>query len=159
MRDWEEDAGESAGEFPRVRAVVAADAAAVKPLLDQLGYALEPAEIERRITRIAGAAGHCQLVAEDDAGTPTALLHVYGRAALEKPPEAVVQALVVRDGVRGRGLGRAMMAVAEKWAAAQGYRYVSLGSQVDRDAAHAFYRRLGYVRYATSHQFRKTLPG
>ena len=86
-----------------------------------------------------------------------ALLHVYGRAALEKPPEAVVQALVVREGIRGKGVGRLMMARAEEWAVAQGYRYVSLSSQVARDAAHDFYRRLGYERYATSHQFRKRL--
>ncbi len=145
------------GESPRVRDVVVGDGPALKPLLDQLGYALEVAEIERRIARVAGAAGHCLVMAEDEAGLPIALLHVYGRDALEKPPEAVVQALVVRDGIRGRGLGRRMMALVERWAAAQGYRHVSLSSQTSRDGAHAFYRGLGYKVYGTSHQFRKTL--
>jgi len=59
--------------------------------------------------------------------------------------------------IRGRGLGRRMMALAERWAAAQGYRHVSLSSQTSRDGAHAFYRGLGYKVYGTSHQFRKTL--
>jgi len=144
-------------ESLRVRDVVAGDGVAIKPLLRQLGYALETAEIERRIARVAGAAGHCLVMAEDEAGLPIALLHVYGRDALEKPPEAVVQALVVRDGSRGRGIGRAMMALAERWAAAQGYRHVALSSQTSRDHAHAFYRRLGYGLYGTSHQFRKAL--
>lgn len=146
-------------EGPSIRPVVAGDGPAVKPLLDQLGYPLAVAEIERRIARIAGAAGHCLLVAENDAGMPVALLHVYGRDAVEKSPEAVVQALVVRDGVRGQGLGRIMMARAEEWATAAGYRHVSLSSQVGRDGAHAFYRSLGYDLNATSHHFRKTLGG
>ncbi len=147
----------SSGVLPRVRPVTAADAGALKPLLAQLGYALEDAEIRQRIGRIAGAAGQYLVVAEDTDGAPMALLHVYGRAALEKPPEAVVQALVVRDGLRGQGVGRAMMALAEAWARQAGYRHVSLSSQVSRAEAHAFYEGLGYARYATSHQFRKTL--
>lgn len=148
---------EPAGVLPRVRAATASDAAALEPLLAQLGYALEEAEIRRRIERIGAAGGQYLVVAEDADGALMALLHVYGRAALEKPPEAVVQALVVRDGVRGQGVGRAMMALAEQWARDAGYRHVSLSSQVSREAAHAFYEGLGYARYATSHQFRKTL--
>jgi GNAT superfamily N-acetyltransferase len=141
----------------RVRPVTAADAAALRPLLAQLGYALDEDAIRQRIGRIADAGGHYLVTAEDAKGSLVALLHVYGRAALEKPPEAVVQALVVRDCLRGRGVGRAMMALAERWAADAGYRYVSLSSQVSRDGAHAFYEGLGYARYATSHQFRKAL--
>ena len=141
-----------------IRPVTAADTGALRPLLEQLGYALTEAEIKRRIARLVVSAEHCLVLAGGADGTPDALLHVYGRPALEKPPEAVVQALVVRDAARGRGIGQAMMAYAEDWAVAHGYRHVSLSSQVDREAAHEFYRRLGYDRYATSHHFRKTIP-
>jgi GNAT superfamily N-acetyltransferase len=144
------------GDF-RVRPVAVGDAAALGPLLAQLGYALDEGEIRQRIARIAAAGEHYLMAAEDSEGSLIALLHVYGRAALEKPPEAVVQALVVEDRLRGRGVGRAMMALAEQWARDAGYRCVSLGSQISRDGAHAFYEGLGYARYATSHQFRKTL--
>ena len=144
-------------EHFQVRPVAMEDAAALRPLLAQLGYALDEAEIRRRIGRIAAAGGHCLVAAEEPDGALIAFLHVYGRAALEKPPEAVVQALVVQDSLRGRGIGRAIMALAEQWARDAGYRYVSLGSQVARDDAHSFYEGLGYARYATSHQFRKTL--
>lgn len=152
-----ESSVKSPGQALRIRDVAAGDGAAIKPLLDQLGYALDVAEIERRIARIAGSDGHCLVLAEDAAGAPMALLHVYGRDALEKPPEAVVQALVVRDWLRGLGLGRAMMARAEEWTAARGYRHVALSSQTSRDGAHAFYGSLGYTLYATSHQFRKEI--
>ena len=158
MENSKERSPDRDDEAPRIRDVVVGDGAAIKPLLDQLGYALDVSEIERRIARVAGAGGHCLVLAEDEAGIPMALLHVYGREALEKPPEAVVQALVVRDGLRGRGLGRAMMARAEEWAAAQGYRHIALSSQTSRDGAHAFYQGLGYALYATSHQFRKKIP-
>jgi GNAT superfamily N-acetyltransferase len=141
----------------RIRPVTPADAPALRPLLAQLGYALETVEIAARIARVAAAEGHYLMLAEGTDGAPDALLHVFGRAVLEKPAEAVVQALVVRDGLRGRGLGRAMMALAEAWARQAGYRHISLSSQVSRDDAHAFYERLGYARYATSHQFRKAL--
>lgn len=141
----------------RVRPVGEGDAAALKPLLAQLGYALDEGEIRERIGRIAASREQHLVLAEAPDGAPIALLHVYGRAALEKPPEAVVQALVVRDGLRGRGIGRAMMVLAERWASDAGYRHVSLSSQVARDEAHVFYERLGYSRYATSHLFRKAL--
>jgi ribosomal protein S18 acetylase RimI-like enzyme len=143
----------------RIRPVTAEDAAGLVPLLDQLGYRLDVPEIQQRIRRILGDREHCLLLAESEDVTPQALLHVYGRSALEKPPEAVVQALVVRDTGRGRGLGRRMMALAEEWAAGRGYRYVSLSSQTSRRDAHAFYEGLGYARYATSHQYRKTIGG
>lgn len=154
---WRKNGRMAKTEDFRVRPVTAADAAALRPLLAQLGYALDEGEIRQRIGRIAAAGGHYLVAAEGADGSLVALLHIYGRAALEKPPEAVVQALVVRDGLRGGGVGRAMMGFAERWAREAGYSYVSLGSQVARDDAHAFYERLGYTRYATSHQFRKTL--
>lgn len=140
-----------------IRPVTASDTGALRPLLEQLGYALSEAEIKKRIARLVVSRDHCLVLAAGEDRAPVALLHVYGRPALEKPPEAVVQALVVREEARGLGLGQAMMAYAETWAAAHGYRHVSLSSQVERDGAHEFYRRLGYSRYATSHHFRKTI--
>lgn len=140
-----------------IRPVTASDTGALRPLLEQLGYALGEAEIKKRIARLVLSSEHCLVRAGGEDGAPLALLHVFGRPALEKPPEAVVQALVVREEARGCGVGQAMMAYAEAWAAAHGYRHVSLSSQVERDGAHDFYRRLGYDRYATAHHFRKTI--
>ena len=141
-----------------IRAAAPGDSAALRPLLEQLGYALDEAEIAARVGLLAGAEDHILLVAEAPGGDLHAAMHVYGRPALEKPPEAVVQSLVVVAGRRGSGLGGMMMAHAESWAEQAGYRSISLASQVSRDGAHAFYERLGYARYATSHQFRKRLP-
>ena len=51
------------------------------------------------------------------------------------------------------------MAYAERWSADRGYASVTLASHVSRDAAHAFYRALGYDNAGTSNLFRKELGG
>ncbi|HZU90798.1 MAG TPA: GNAT family N-acetyltransferase, partial [Stellaceae bacterium] len=78
------------------------------------------------------------------------------RPAFDKPPEVVVQAIVVDAAGRGRGIGKSLMAAAEDWAAGRGYDSVSLYSRTARAAAHAFYAALGYEPVATSHLFRRT---
>ncbi len=132
------------------------DVEAAQDLLGQLGYSLDLAEVRRRYTAVIRSPEHVILVAEQD-GRVIALCHIYARPALDKPPEAVVQALVVDQADRGSGLGKTMMKAAEAWAASRCYTSVALGSHVSRADAHAFYSGLGYRIEATSHQFRKIL--
>jgi ribosomal protein S18 acetylase RimI-like enzyme len=80
---------------------------------------------------------------------------VFRRPALEKPCEAIVQALVTDAGVRGRGLGNALMRLAEEWASARGLESIALHTR----KAQAFYEGLGYNRVASSDLMRKTLHG
>jgi GNAT superfamily N-acetyltransferase len=63
----------------------------------------------------------------------------------------VVQALVVDDLARGRGIGEVLMGEAEAWAARRGLAATSLYTRTDRDRAHAFYERIGYRLKGTSH--------
>ena len=56
---------------------------------------------------------------------------------------------------RSRGVGEALMQVAEAWARGKGCTSVALYSRVDRDRAHRFYERLGYEKKAASAQLRK----
>jgi ribosomal protein S18 acetylase RimI-like enzyme len=133
-----------------------ADLPAVLGLLEQLGYAMDADELARRYASVAAEQRHHVLVAEAE-GRVAGAMHVYARPALEKPPEAIVQSLVVDRSARGRGIGRALMEAAETWAAERGFGSVALTSQVTREEAHAFYERLGYERIATSLLLRKTL--
>ena len=139
-----------------VRTVEARDVVAVRQLLDQLGYSLEPEAVLRRLDAISKAHRHGLFIAEMDE-QPVALLHLFERPALEKPPEAVVQALVVERTRRAGGIGRQMMMFAKHWARERGLPSVCLASRIDRCASHAFYTTLGYERVATSHMFRKEL--
>jgi GNAT superfamily N-acetyltransferase len=137
-----------------VRTVQAGDVAAARQLLGQLGYSLEPEEVRRRLEAVSKRQGHGVFIAEMSS-EPVALLLLFERPALEKPPEAVVQALVVDRSCRASGIGRHMMAFAERWARERGLPSVCLTSRIDRCGSHAFYTRLGYGRVATSHMFRK----
>lgn len=140
-----------------IRLAVRSDAAAIRPLLLQLGYDLDAEEVRRRLAAVQTSADHAAMIAELPNGHVVGLLHVYARPAIEKSSEAVVQALVIDEASRQSGLGKSMMAYAERWAANRGYASVSLASYVSRDGAHAFYRALGYEDAGTSNLFRKEL--
>jgi GNAT superfamily N-acetyltransferase len=140
----------------RIRAMTRADLPAARDLLDQLGYKLAIEEVARRFAAVVSAPGHAAMVAEA-AGRVAGLVHVYARPALENPPEAIVQALVVEDARRRGGVGRALMAAAEAWAIARGLRSLALSSNSARSGAHAFYHALGYRTAATSLILRKDL--
>lgn len=71
-------------------------------------------------------------------------------------PSAVVEDVCVDQAVRGRGIGRAMMAFAMKAAAEQGCYKLTLSSNLRREEAHAFYRSLGFEQHGLS--FRVGLP-
>ena len=139
-----------------LRAMTQDDLPSIEPLLVQLGYDIERDEVARRLATVMACPGHCLEVAERD-GRLIGFIHFFARAALEKPPEVIVQALVVDAGVRGGGIGQQLMRRAEEWAADNGYTSVALGTQTSRDDAHAFYERIGYRVAATSHLMRKAI--
>jgi GNAT superfamily N-acetyltransferase len=141
-----------------IREMGLTDIATCRLLLSQLGYDLNPQELKRRYEAIREKQDHAIFVGEQD-GQVVALLHVYERPAFDKPPEIIVQALVVDENSRGTGVGKAMMNRAECWAADRKFSSVALTSSVSRSDAHSFYNEIGYKVTATSHLFRKELGG
>lgn len=139
-----------------VRRMTSDDLLAAQSLLSQLGYPLDFQELQRRFQAVSHTQDHALIAAEQN-GQVTALCHIYARPALDKPPEAIVQALVVDRASRGTGIGKVMMAAAEAWARDRGFTSVALSSQITRSEAHSFYEAIGYRVAATSHLFRKTL--
>lgn len=141
-----------------IRPMTAGDLPATQELLLQLGYPLSSEELRQCYEAVVGAANHTLMLAEQ-AGRVVAFCHVYARPALDKPPEAIVQALVVDLASRGSGMGKTMMTAVETWARDRGFTSVALTSSMTRAEAHAFYEAIGYQRTATSHMFRKYLAG
>jgi GNAT superfamily N-acetyltransferase len=127
-----------------------ADMARVRRLIAQLADVPDEAEFHGRFERVAAEPGHRIIVAEM-AGEVVGVLHVFERPALEKPCEAIVQALVVDDARRGRGIGEALMREAEAWAATRKLASTALYTRIDRERARMFYERIGYRLKATSH--------
>jgi GNAT superfamily N-acetyltransferase len=61
----------------------------------------------------------------------------YGRYAL-------IRRFVVADGMRGRGVGRQLLAAAQERAEAAGCAFLELTVDVTNPEAHAFYKRSGF---------------
>jgi ribosomal protein S18 acetylase RimI-like enzyme len=127
-----------------------ADLPMVHRLIGQLADAPDEAEFRVRFERVSATAGHRIIVAEMGSEI-LGVLHVFERPALEKPCEAVVQALVVDGERRGAGIGESLMREAEAWAARRNLASTALYTRVDRDRARMFYERIGYRLKATSH--------
>jgi len=139
-----------------IREMTRDDLTVLPGLLAQLGYDIPANEVRRRFDMVDAAPDH-ELIVAETAGRLVDMVHVYFRPAIEKPPQAVVQALVVDTNGRRAGVGRALMAAAEHWARERDLGSVALSSQIQRDDAHAFYARLGYRQTATSHALQKAL--
>jgi GNAT superfamily N-acetyltransferase len=139
-----------------VREIADADIPIATVLLGQLGYEMTQDEMARRLAIVLRDSSHRVWVCEAN-GRVVGVLHAFFRPALEKPPEVVVEALVVEAAQRSRGVGERLMAEAEVFARRFPNASVSLYSGTQRIDAHRFYERLGYIRSGTSALMRKKL--
>jgi len=141
----------------RVREAAATDAPAIAMLLGQLGYPSAADAIPARLAGLAGERRTLALVAEHE-GTVVGLITAHFVAAIHADePLALLTALVVHDGTRGHGVGRALVGRAELWARTLGALRLSVLTATHRQEAHRFYEHLGYVK--TGVRFTKTLTG
>jgi RimJ/RimL family protein N-acetyltransferase len=131
------------------------DAERVAALLTALGYPHDRDQASARLLAWAAEAQGEVLVAEagaDEAEANEAGGAVAGVVAVHRVPSferpgafARIVALSVDARHRRAGVGRRLMAAAERWAAARGCATVEVTSLRSRDDAHGFYRALGYV--------------
>ena len=127
----------------QVRDAVREDASAIADLLGELGYPASAAEIPARLGAVSEVPGRV-LVAED-AGAVIGLASVTRLTLLHRAgPVALLSALVVQARRRGEGVGRALVAVAERQAAAWGCETLELTSRDERHRTHRFYVGLGF---------------
>lgn len=129
---------------PRIRAATEHDASQLPDLLDQLGYPASAEEIQLRLRQV-GQYPQAQVwvAADADVLVGLASCHMF-RSVHASAPVAWLTTLVVRASHHGRGIGRALVSVAEEWARSRGAVRLSLTSGTQRAAAHAFYARIGY---------------
>jgi predicted N-acetyltransferase YhbS len=140
-----------------VRGIARADAAAVRELSIQLGYEASQAEIEERITvLLSNAEAQVALVAcagEEVVGWIEASIVRH----LQSAPHTLIGGLVVKDGVRGLGVGKRLCAEVEDWSRNKGLTVLRVTSRSTREGAHRFYLREGYRQTKTSAVFEKVL--
>lgn len=135
----------------------AADLPAAQGLLAQLSYDIPMDELTQRFENVINRNDHALLMAKDNRGIALGLIHVYVRAALEKPVEAYIQSLVVSTEARRSGVGAALNQAAEDWAKGRGLKSIALHTQIHRADALSFYTREGYAEITQSRMLRKSL--
>ena len=144
---------------PRIRPVTSEDAAAVAALSGQLGYPVAAEAIAARLERLLGREDQLVLAAVADDGELAGWIHAAEQDLVEAERRCEILGLVV-DGRRRRGgIGRGLVAEAERWAASRGLRQMSVRSNVAREESHPFYEAQGYGRVKTQQVYRKPIGG
>ena len=142
-----------------VRPVEGGDAAAIGELIVQLGYARPLEEVQQWIEELPGYAERQAVFVACSGAQVVGWIEVSLERRLQTAPFALIGGLVVRDGVRGGGIGRLLCEAAERWSRVHGASVVRVTSRSTREAAHRFYLRDGYSQVKTSLVFEKRLQG
>jgi len=140
-----------------VRPIEPRDAADVSSLIHELGYQRTPQSV-------------LDWIAARDSATQTAFvacvadqivgwIEVCLERRLQSAPRALIGGLVVKEGFRGKGIGRMLCERAEAWSWQHpSVEKVRVTSRSTRDGAHRFYLRDGYQAVKTSLVFEKPRP-
>jgi GNAT superfamily N-acetyltransferase len=139
---------------PAIRTATKADAAQLARLFALLDHRIEPAQIEANLQLMKKAGDQLLVAARGKdilaACAVQATVHPHRDA-----PVGRITILVVTEAERGKGLGRTLVAEAERLLAQRGCKLIEVTSNVALTPAHRFYEQLGYAR--TSLRFAKTL--
>lgn len=138
-----------------VREALASDAPRIAALAVQLGYEVPVGHVEQFL--LHGSENRVVLVAIVPRVGVVGWVAVAERHALLSSRRADIEGLVVEDEYRGNRIGEMLVEAAETWARRRGCTALRLLSNVVRERAHEFYRRLGYDVLKTEYVFQKPL--
>jgi GNAT superfamily N-acetyltransferase len=140
----------------RIRSAELNDAAELAELMSQLGYETNRTEMERRLKSILCNPAYKTFVAIMD-GCVCGMIGTLTYPSYEhNDSSGRILAVVTLNVARRRGIGRALIATAEKDFTQRGIRRVALNTRFIREDAHKFYEALGYER--NGWRFVKQLP-
>lgn len=141
-----------------VRGMEVRDAPEVAALCGQLGYERSSVEVHAWVagldSRSRGQAAFVAVLGAEVVGW----IEVSIVEHLQTPAHALIGGLVVKDGVRGVGVGRALCEAVEHWSWETGVEALRVTSRSTREGAHRFYLRQEYREVKRSHVFEKGRP-
>ncbi|HYV43770.1 MAG TPA: GNAT family N-acetyltransferase [Myxococcaceae bacterium] len=131
---------------PHARPARMDDLPGLVDLVGQLGYPTEARAMEGRLDRLlARPLVHRVVVAPGPTGGKLlGAVHATRRETIESDDHVEISGLIVDAEARGTGVGKLLVAAAERWARDLGLPTVRVRSNVVRTGAHDFYRRLGF---------------
>lgn len=134
------------------------DAEAAAKLCAELGYERSTKDVQAWLETISsnqeGQAAFVACVEDEVVGW----VEVSIERRLQSPPFALIGGLVVKDGVRGFGIGRKLCACAEDWGWMNGAEKIRVTSRSTRLDAHRFYLQGGFETTKLSQVFEKRRP-
>ena len=129
-----------------VRVAELNDAATLAQLMCELGYETTKSEMQMRMERIATDECYRTFVAVLDGKVCGMIGTLMCPSYEHNDPGGRILALAIMSTMCRRGIGRALIATAEKDFAHRGIRRIALNTQLAREDAHKFYESLGYER-------------
>ena len=129
-----------------IRAAEMNDAAALAQLMWELGYETTKSEMQTRMARIAADERYRTFVAVRDGNVCGMIGTLTSPSYEHNDLGGRILALVTLRTKRRHGIGRALIATAEKDFVQRGIRRVALNARLAREDAHKFYESLGYER-------------
>src|SRR5712671_2880546 len=133
-----------------LRPAAPTDAEAIATLFTDEGYPAGPSDIVARLDRFATPQARV-VVAEHD-GALLGFIAIHALPRFEHDDWIIrILALVVDAGARERGVGRALMAEAERIGRDAGARFIELTASHHRPDARRMYESLGYDSTVTAY--------
>jgi GNAT superfamily N-acetyltransferase len=128
-----------------MRPATVRDVPALARLMLELGYETGAPELQRRVELLTAHSDHYLRVAVDEDDQVLGGVHASLQFELTVGAFVEIEALIVSRDSRRHGVGLELVRAVEGWAAQRGIYSVRVRSQIHRDGAAAFYRRLGYT--------------
>lgn len=139
---------------PKIRDAKLSDAPRMAELIRYLGHEIDEKAVRKNLARLKKT-GEPPLVATLDKRV-VGMIGIHRMVTVHRPaPVGRLSVLVVGEEAQGDGIGRMLVAEAERLLKKAGCEIVEVTSNDRRSAAHAFYRHMGYER--TSIRFFKKL--
>lgn len=140
-----------------IRDVTDADTPAIAALASELGYQTDIDAMRDRLAKIRATDTDLAIVAVNGNHEVIGWLQAHAALIIESGFRVEITGLSVSSKSRRSGVGRALVAQAERWARARGAAAVVVRSNVSRVESHLFYPALDYELTKTQHVYRKKL--
>lgn len=128
----------------------------VGKLSDQLGYPVKMNELLLRFQKLSIKNRHALFVCEENKNI-LGWIHLECVEDLIEEDKVEIKAFVVEENFRGKGIGKALLETAEKWAKTYQLHTIYLNCNILRERTHKFYQREGFENYKSSLFFEKKI--
>jgi GNAT superfamily N-acetyltransferase len=139
-----------------IRQAHPSDSADIVRLTGELGYAGDPDALRGRLERVASQRDQVVFVAVVEERV-VGWLQAHASESLESGYRVEIIGLIVGDGCRRRGIGRALVQQAERWALEIGSDVVVVRSNTERVESHDFYPALAFSAAKIQAVYRKQM--